>query len=139
MLATHALLFINKGMTSETEFNVTDAPMAKLLSVILIIGQWILALGFICLILMAAFMLIPGDFRDDLIADLPSDLPSSTLAGRCLASAAPSRRQGRDSWRSLFAGERILFTHHLDHDCHDRDLSDDRYVRDWGGCDWREC
>ena len=82
MLATHALLFINKGMTSETEFNVTDAPMAKLLSVILIIGQWILALGFICLILMAAFMLIPGDFRDDLIADLPSDLPSSTLAGR---------------------------------------------------------
>jgi len=61
--------------------------MAKLLSVILIIGQWILALGFICLILMAAFMLIPGDFRDDLIADLPSDLPSSTLAGRCLASA----------------------------------------------------
>jgi len=88
MLATHALLFINKAMSAETEFNVADAPMAKLLSVILIIGQWILAIGFICLILMAALMLIPGSFRDELIADLPNSLPASNLAGRCLASAA---------------------------------------------------
>lgn len=87
MLATHALLFINKCMSAETEFNVPDAPMAKLLSVILIFGQWILAIGFICLILMAALMLIPGGFRDELIADLPNSLPASTLAGRCLASA----------------------------------------------------
>jgi hypothetical protein len=87
MLASHALLFINKDMSAETEFTVPAAPMAKLLSVILIIGQWILAIGFVCLILMAALMLIPGDFRDGLIADLPSNLPASTLAGRCLASA----------------------------------------------------
>jgi len=71
----------------ETEFPAADAPMAKMLSVILIIGQWVLAIGFICLLMMAAIMLIPGGFRDSLIADLPDGLDASTLAGRCLASA----------------------------------------------------
>ncbi len=71
----------------ETEFRANDAPMAKMLSVILIIGQWVLAIGFVCLLIMAALMMIPGGFRENLIADLPEGLDSSTLAGRCLASA----------------------------------------------------
>lgn len=87
MLANNRLLFINKAMTLETEFAPADAPMSGMLSVILIIGQWILAIGFVCLLLMAALMLIPGDFRTGLIDDLPDGLDSSTLAGRCLASA----------------------------------------------------
>lgn len=87
ILAYNQLLFINKVMTLETEFETADAPMAKMLSVILIIGQWVLAIGFVCLLLMAALMLIPGEFRAGLIADLPDGLDPSTLAGRCLASA----------------------------------------------------
>ena len=74
-------------MTLDTEFAPADAPMAELLSVILIIGQWILAIGFVCLLVMATLMLIPGDFRTGLIADFPEGLDASTLVGRCLASA----------------------------------------------------
>jgi len=74
-------------MTIETEFAPSDAPMAKMLFVILIIGQALLVIGFICLIAMAFIMLIPSDFRTGLIADLPESLEASTLAGRCLATA----------------------------------------------------
>ena len=74
-------------MSVQSEFAPTDAPMAKMLFVILIIGQALMVIGFICLIAMAAIMLIPSDFRTGLIADLPDSLVASTLAGRCLATA----------------------------------------------------
>jgi len=50
-------------MSVQSEFAPTDAPMAKMLFVILIIGQALMVIGFICLIAMAAIMLIPSDFR----------------------------------------------------------------------------
>jgi len=74
-------------MLTETKFTPSDAPMAKMLSVILIFGQMLLVIGFICLIAMTLIMLIPSDFRTDFIADLPASLEPSTLAGRCLATA----------------------------------------------------
>jgi len=64
-------------MLTETKFTPSDAPMAKMLSVILIFGQMLLVI----------VMLIPSDFRTDFIADLPASLEPSTLAGRCLATA----------------------------------------------------
>lgn len=74
-------------MLTETKFTPSDAPMAKMLSVILIFGQMLLVIGFICLIAMTLIMLIPSDFRTEFIADLPASLEPSTLAGRCLATA----------------------------------------------------
>jgi len=87
MLACHRLLFINMAMALETEFPPADAPMAKMLSVLLIVGQWLMVGIFILLIVMALIMLIPSNFRTSLISDLPASLETSTLAGRCLASA----------------------------------------------------
>lgn len=88
MLACRELLFINNRMMSETEYDApVDAPMAKLLSVILIIGQVVLAIGFVALLIMSLIMLIPSDFRTGLIEDLPDSVRVSTFAGQCLAAA----------------------------------------------------
>ena len=74
-------------MTTDVEFDTpSEAPMAKMLSVILIIGQWFLAIGIVCLLLMAVVMLIPSDFRTGLIEDLPESVRVSTFAGQCLAA-----------------------------------------------------
>ncbi len=74
-------------MSVQSEFAPADAPIAKMLFVILIIGQGLLALGFICLIAMTIIMIIPSGFRTELISDLPETLETSNLAGRCIASA----------------------------------------------------
>ena len=72
---------------TETEFDgPADAPMAKLLSVILIIGQVVLAIGCVLLLITALIMLVPS-LRVHLIADLPDTVRASTFAGQCLAAA----------------------------------------------------
>lgn len=74
-------------MMSDSEFeDPTGAPMAKLLSVILIIGQAVLAVGCVILLIMALIMVVP-DFRVHLIDELPETVRVSTFAGQCLAAA----------------------------------------------------
>ena len=75
-------------MMSDTEIDApSGAPMAKLLSVILIFGQIFLGIGFVAALIMATIMLIPSGFRTELIADLPESIRASTFAGQCLAAA----------------------------------------------------
>jgi len=62
------------------------APMAKLLSVILIVGQVVLALGCVILLITALIMVVPS-LRVHLIEDLPDTVRASTFAGQCLAAA----------------------------------------------------
>lgn len=75
-------------MMTESEFEgPAGAPMAKLLSVILIIGQAVLGIGCVILLLMALIMVIPSGFRTELIQDLPESVRVSTFAVQCLAAA----------------------------------------------------
>ena len=75
-------------MMTEPEFEgPAGAPMAKLLSVILIIGQAVLGIGCVILLLMALIMVIPSGFRTELIQDLPESVRVSTFAVQCLAAA----------------------------------------------------
>jgi len=75
-------------MLTDSEFQGQNgAPMAKLLSVILIIGQAVLAIGCVASFLMGLIMLVPSDFRSGLIADLPNSVQVSTFAGQCFAAA----------------------------------------------------
>jgi hypothetical protein len=87
MLAYTALLFINKIMTLETEFKTADAPMAKLLSVILIIGQVILAFAvFICLVAMVLFFL-PETMSLSIKSELADKLDSRLVLGELLSAS----------------------------------------------------
>jgi len=88
MLATDALLFINMVMMTETEFDApAGAPMAKLLSPLLMVGQWFFGVFFVLFLLMALIMAIPSGFRDSLIAEATTQIDPTTLMGRCLAGA----------------------------------------------------
>ena len=74
-------------MMTDTEFDSpSGAPMAKLLSVILIIGQVVLAVGCVILLITALIMAVPS-LRIHLIEELPSTVQASTFAGQCLAAA----------------------------------------------------
>ncbi|MEP4052803.1 MAG: DUF2975 domain-containing protein [Litorimonas sp.] len=74
-------------MMTDTEFDVpAGAPMAKLLSVILIVGQCVLAFGCMILLFTALVMLIPG-FRVHLIDEIPETVHISTFAAQCTAAA----------------------------------------------------
>lgn len=87
MLACRGLLFINNTMMTDTEFEgPADAPMAKLLSVILIIGQVVLAVGCVILLITSLIMMVPN-LRVHLIEELPDTVRASTFAGQCLAAA----------------------------------------------------
>jgi len=61
--------------------------MAKLLSVILIIGQVVLAIGCLASIIVGLIMVVPSGLRAELIRDLPESVQVSTFAGQCLAAA----------------------------------------------------
>lgn len=88
MLAYDALLFINNIiMTLETEFAPTDAPMAKLVSVLLIIGQIIMVVGFVLFLITALIMGTDNTFKESLLETAPEDLNASVLFARCLAGS----------------------------------------------------
>ena len=72
---------------AETGPHVTAAPMTRALSVLLIVGQWILAIGFVLMLVMALIMAVPSEFRDSLIAESTKAIEPSILLGQCLAGA----------------------------------------------------
>lgn len=75
-------------MITDTEFDApVGAPMAKVLSVLLRVGQWTLGAGFVLLLLMAIIMAVPSGFRESLMAETSTVIDEATLAGRCLAGA----------------------------------------------------
>lgn len=75
-------------MMSDTGFEPpADAPMAKMLSVILIVGQIFLAIGCVCSLILAAILLIPSNFQAELLSDLPEGVVALSFAGKCLAAA----------------------------------------------------
>ncbi len=71
-------------MTNDTEFS---APMAKVLSVLIRLGQWTLGAGFVLLLLMAFIMAVPSGFRESLMTESTTEINASTLAARCFAGA----------------------------------------------------
>lgn len=88
MLACSRLLFINKVMMTDTEYDVpSEAPMAKLLSPLLMVGQWVFAGSFVIFLIMALIMAVPSGFRESLLAEAPSDINPATLMSRCLAGS----------------------------------------------------
>ncbi len=90
MLAYQALLFINMAMMSETEIEPADAPMAKLLSILLLIGQIAMGVFFVILLVMAIIMAVPSGLREGLIADASSPIDAKSLSTRCFAGAVVS-------------------------------------------------
>ncbi len=89
-LACRQLLFINMKMLTDSDSTTlpagSSASMAKALSILLIVGQVGLAIGFIAFLLMASFMAIPS-LRESFTLDLPNNLSSSTMAGLCLSGS----------------------------------------------------
>jgi len=63
------------------------APMARLVSVLLILGQIIMVMGFILFILTAALMGSDNGLRASLLESAPKEIEASTLFARCLAGA----------------------------------------------------
>ena len=85
MLACNRLLFINKAMMTETEFDgPSEAPMAKLLSPMLMIAQWIFGIAVVMFLFMALVMALPSSLRDSLLELTPTEIDPLTLMGRCL-------------------------------------------------------
>lgn len=74
-------------MRIETEIGPADAPMAKLLAILLIVGQVALGVGFVILLLMAIIMVVPSGLRESLIADSARPIDAGSLSARCLAGA----------------------------------------------------
>lgn len=74
-------------MTLETEFAPADAPMAKLLSVILIIGQWVLGLSIILILITAILFSLPETMSISIKADLPGQLNGATMIGNLMSGA----------------------------------------------------
>jgi hypothetical protein len=90
MLACRKLLFINKGMMLETQIDIADRPMVKMLSVILMIGQGILALSaFIC-ILAAILFCLPESVSLSMKAEFSDKLDTSLVLGELLSGAIVS-------------------------------------------------
>ena len=88
MLACHKLLFINNVMTVETNFEAAaGAPVAKLLSPLLMIAQWVFGVFFIIFLFMAVIMAVPSGFRESLLAEATTQINPTDLMSRCLAGA----------------------------------------------------
>ncbi len=64
-----------------------SAPMTRALSILLIVGQIVMAVGFVLMLLMALIMAVPSEFRDSLLAEAKTAPEPSILLGRCLAGA----------------------------------------------------
>jgi len=77
-------------MTLESQFETADAPMVKMLSVILMIGQAILALSvFICLIASVLFCL-PETMSFSIKSELSDKLDTSLVLGELMSGAIVS-------------------------------------------------
>ena len=88
MLACLKLLFINKAMMTETEFEgPTGAPMAKVVSILLIIGQVIMVVSFVLFLLIALILGTENSFGASLLETAPRELDASTLFAQCLAGS----------------------------------------------------
>lgn len=75
------------AMTLETEFETADAPMAKMLFVILIIGQIVLAF-WVCVCLAASVLfLLPETMIFSIKTELADNLGSSLILGELLSGA----------------------------------------------------
>lgn len=75
-------------MMSDTGIDMSaDTPMAKLLSPILMVAQWVFGVFFVLFVLMALIMAIPSGFRESLLAEATTQIDPVTLMGRCLAGA----------------------------------------------------
>ena len=73
---------------TDTKFDVpSGAPMAKLLSPLLRVGQWVFGVFFIIFLIMALIMAVPCGFRESLLAEAPSEINPATLMSRCLAGS----------------------------------------------------
>jgi len=79
------------SMMSDTELDLIEtpsgAPMAKLVSVLLIIGQVIMVLGFVLFLIMALLMGTENGLRESLLEGSSQNLEAKTLFARCLAGA----------------------------------------------------
>lgn len=74
-------------MMPETEIDITHAPMAKVVSVLLILGQAIMVLGFVLFLITALIMGTDNSVKVSLLETAPKDLNASALFARCLAGA----------------------------------------------------
>ena len=61
--------------------------MARMLSPLLMVGQWLCILCFVILMLAAAFMAFPSVFRESLLSHSPSPVDPATMMGLSMASA----------------------------------------------------
>ena len=75
-------------MMSDTEIDApSGAPMAKLLSPLLMVGQWVFGVFFVIFLLMALIMAVPSGFRESLLEEATTQIDPTTLMARCLAGA----------------------------------------------------
>lgn len=71
----------------ESEIEAANAPMAKVVSILLIIGQGIMVVGFILFLITAVIMGTDNTIKSELLESAPKELNSSVLFARCLAGA----------------------------------------------------
>lgn len=70
---------------TETAYDTSArAPMAKLLSPMLVIGQWIFGFALVIFLFMALAMAVPSPLRDSLIEKAPTPIEPLALMWRCL-------------------------------------------------------
>ena len=74
-------------MMVESEIEAANAPMAKVVSILLIIGQGIMVVGFILFLITAVIMGTDNNIKSDLLESASKELNSSVLFARCLAGA----------------------------------------------------
>ena len=65
----------------------SEAPMAKLLSPNLMVGQWVFSVFFVIFLIMALIMAVPSGLRESLVAEAPTQIDPTNLMSRCLAGA----------------------------------------------------
>lgn len=78
-------------MMTETELAPhSDAPMAKVVSILLIIGQVIMVIGFVLFLITAFIMGTDNGVKESLLETAPKEMTPSVLFARCLAGAVVS-------------------------------------------------
>lgn len=74
-------------MGLETDMGQQGVPMARVLSPVLMVGQWLCVVFFILLVLAAAFMAFPSALRETLLDNSPTVVEPTIRLGQYLASA----------------------------------------------------
>lgn len=75
-------------MMSETEFEAASrAPMAKVVSILLVIGQIIMVVGFVLFLITALIIGTENGLKAGLLETAPRELNPSILFAKCLAGA----------------------------------------------------